>query len=347
MVENRKNGKEPVFIIRPAVKRFGLDYLHISLLVLVVILVALAFSLSVFRRGVVLQNCQYGVVNGTCAALEHNGTQALQSAERILASYATVNTSFSLLPYYSLINQSQAAYLPNQDRWLVVIPYLNPLLNNEKSNFSMLLYGSNLTLASPFIETIKPASPTNNTVQGLGFVNIYGRALCTTSKPIQVYLVTDPYAPGAIQSLYTALNASRQFNGSVNMSYYFIFSQYAAGFYNGYGIQKTQALGQYLSCASRQPGKLAGFLSNLTILYKGLPVSNYTLDQVEIGSGMNTTRFNACLNTSAANLNYQASLAGLYGVTVTPEFITDCKYASIPQTLGYAINYTLKSIGSK
>ena len=44
------NSKEPVFIIRPASKHLGLDYLHILLIALVIILIVLAFALSTFQR---------------------------------------------------------------------------------------------------------------------------------------------------------------------------------------------------------------------------------------------------------------------------------------------------------
>ena len=340
----KKNEKEPVFIIRPAIKNYGLDYLHISLIVLVIILVGLALALSTFKQGTVLQNCSYGIVNGTCATLKYNSTQALASAERILASYAQINTTLALLPYYSLVNQSSVSYLQNQSEWLVIMPYIDPLAGNEISNMTMVLSGNDLSLKSSSLETIKPPKGGNNSVSGLGAVDLYGKALCTLTKPVPVYLITDPYAPGAISSLYTAVNAGKQFSGSVNISYDFIFSDYAVRFYNGSGVERTQALGRYLMCASRQPERLVPFLSNLSIVYLGSPVSNYTLTQVEDGSGMNLSRFNACLGNATTSLNNQASLARLYGVTSTPEFIVDCKYASIPQTVDYAIDYTLKSL---
>jgi hypothetical protein len=144
--------------------------------------------------------------------------------------------------------------------------------------------------------------------------------------------------------MYVALNASKKYNGSINMSYFFIFSGYSARFYDGYGIEKTQDMGSYLSCASRQPGRLGAFLSNLSIIYTGAPISNLTLNQVVVGSGMNFSKFGACLVNSTYSLDNQAKLAGFYNVTTVPEFITDCKYASIPQTLDYAINYTLGSL---
>ena len=40
----------PVFLVRPRSKKLGLDYLHIILILLAVILAALAYSLSGFRE---------------------------------------------------------------------------------------------------------------------------------------------------------------------------------------------------------------------------------------------------------------------------------------------------------
>jgi hypothetical protein len=335
----RKEG-EPVFILKPALKNYGLDYLHVELIALVVILVVLAFALASFKPGVVIKSCAYGAVNGTCTEPAHNSTQALAAAERVIASYATINTSFSLLPYYALVNESRASYLPGQRAWFIVVPYINPFISNAIFNFSMLLSDSNLSLENSFSPMIKPVLYTNNTVVAPGVVSLYGAALCTTSKPVPVYIVTDPYSTGALPALNTALNASKRFGSEINMSYYFIFAGSAISFYNGYGMEATQLLGRYLSCASRQ-GNFGDFLSNLSIAYAGVPLYNSTLYEVAQGSSLNMSSLNACMANSITSLNYQAKLAELYNVVTTPEFIVNCKYATIPQTLNMAINYSL------
>lgn len=177
-------------------------------------------------------------------------------------------------------------------------------------------------------------------------MDLYGKALCSSTKPVPVYLITDPYAPGAIASMYDAISTSSEFAGSVNMSYDFVFTNYAIKFYNSSSVGKTQALGEYLMCASRQPSRLAAFLANLSIIYLGTPIDSSVLGEVEAGAKMNESSFNACLSNATSTLNSQAALAHLYGITSTPEFVVDCKYAAIPQTVGYAINYTLKSLKS-
>src|SRR5271168_1470309 len=139
--KSKITSKEPVFIVKPAFKNFGLDYLHIILIALVIVLVVLAFALSTFKQGVVVTNCQYGNnVSGSCNTTMHNSSQALGAAERDLASYSKINTSLSLIPYYSLVNRSEVSYLPQSKKWLVIVPYIDPLANNTIFNISLLLY---------------------------------------------------------------------------------------------------------------------------------------------------------------------------------------------------------------
>ncbi len=333
-----RNGKEPVFIIRPASRRLGLDYLHIALLALVIILIVLAFALSTFKQGIIVNNC------AACSSNElHNSTQALGAAERYIAAYSTVNTSLALVPYYSLVNQSTVSYIPQSKEWLVVVPYMDPLLNGKVFNMSLLLYDSNLSLAGSFLQAIKPKITTRNNVVSLGTINLYNEVACKTSKPIPVYVVTDPYAPGAFDAIDSAINSSNNFKGSVNVSYFFVFTVYSINHYGGFGLNQTQNLGRYMECASRQQ-RFPQFMSNLSIAFNGNPLSNQTLYQVVEGSGLNTTGFGACMDNVSGYLNTQAEFARLYNITSTPDIIVNCRYQTLPQTLGYAINYSLSQI---
>lgn len=347
MADNKKGtsrmGKEPVFIVKPVHRNFGLDYLHITLLALVIILIALAFALSTFKQGRIVTPCGSGnsslcnvTVNGTI----HTSAQALAAAESALAAYSSINTSLSLLPYYSLVNRSRVDYLSNSKEWLVTIPYINPLANNTVSNLSLVLYDSNLSLASAYLQSLTPATPTNNSVVGLGTVQLSGEVSCKTTKPVPLYIVTDPYSPGMLRTLDAAINASNRYRGSVNTSYYFIFSGYSQQFYNGYGILDTQQLGRYLYCASHQ-SNFPQFVSNLSIAYTGAPLANLTLYQVSLGSNLNMAALNACMQNVTTSLNYQSEFADLYHIVSTPEIIVNCKYTTLPQTLDYAINYSL------
>ncbi len=339
------SGKEPVFIVKPALKNYGLDYLHISLIALVIILIVLAFALSSFKQGIVVTNCQYGSNStGSCNTTVHNSTQVLAAAERYLAAYSNVNTSLALVPYYALVNKSKVSYLVQGREWLVVVPYIDPFVKNTIFNMSLLLYDSNLSLANSFQQTLLPSVKTNNSVVALGTVSLYGEAACRTSTPIPIYVVTDPYAPGAINALNTTIKAARQYGSRINVSYFFIFSGYSISYYKGYGVSQTQYLGMYMECASQQRDRFPQFLSNLSIAYTGSPIGNQTLYQIVLGSGLNTSEFSGCMNNVTRTLNVQAEFANLYHIVSTPTVIVNCRYSTIPQTINYAINYSLNNL---
>lgn len=338
------SSKEPVFIVKPALKNYGLDYLHISLIALVIILVGVAFALSTFKQGVIVTNCQYGNVNGTCTTTIHNSTQVMSAAQKDLASFSNINTSLSLIPYFALINKSQVSYLVQSKQWLVEVPYIDPLAKNTIFNISLLLYDSNLSLANSFLQTLSPAVKTNNSVVSLGTVSIYGESACKTSTPIPIYVVTDPYAPGVLNALNTSIAVAKEYGSKINVSYFFIFGGYSIQYYNGFGVEHTQQLGRYLECASEQPGNFQNFISNLSIAYTGKPLENQTLYQIELGSNMNSSQFGNCMNNVTRTLNIQAQFANLYHIVSTPAIIVNCKYSTIPQSMNYAINYSLNSL---
>ncbi len=340
---SRNSTKEPLFIIKPASRMGGLDYLHIALIALVILLVIVAFALSVFKQGVILENCPYGIVNDTCAhAPSSNATaeaDAISAAGRVLAGYQNSSSSLSILPYYSLINQSKAYYMQANGTWLVTVPYLDPFENDTEYNISILLY-KNLSLDSIFLSTAKPMVSSNYSTVAFGTVDITNKYLCNYSAPIPVYLITDPYAPGAIAAISRAINASSQYAGKVDMNYYFIFSDYSINLYKEYGMQATQALGDYLVCASHQPN-FRQFVGNLSTIDTSTPQSVSVLNSIVQASGINTTSFDSCLANVSGPLDAQAEFASLYNLKVLPSFIVNCKYQTLPQTLDSAINYSL------
>jgi len=343
--DKRISGKEPVFLVKPAFKNFGLDYLHITLIALVIILIALSFALSAFKQGVVISNCQLGTSStGACNTTVHNSTQVLAAAERYLASYSNVNTSLQLIPYYSLVNRSKVSYLVQTKQWLVVVPYIDPFASNTIFNVSLLMYDSNLSLAGSFLQTISPTVPTNDSVAALGTVSLYSESACKTSIPIPVYVVTDPYAPGMLNALNTSIEAAKAYGSKINVTYFFIFSGYSIPYYSSYGAPQTQLMGQYLSCASRQPASFHDFVSNLSTAYSGRPLNNQTLYQIVQGSGLNQSQFGGCMQNVTTRLNIEAQFANLYHIISTPTIIVNCRYSTIPQTLNYAINYSISKL---
>lgn len=337
---------EPVFIVRAATKNWGLDYFHITLIALVIVLVALAFALSLFKPGAVVNSCSYGVTaNGTCISLPYSTNEVLQTVGKYLAGYSLANSSLSILPYYSKFNESNVSYLPQQNEWFVRVPYLDPFESNKTFNVSFVL-SHNLSIENVFISTIRPYTGGNDSTVALGAVKINGKNFCNYSTPIPTYLITDPYAPGAIPAMQKAVNITNEYNGKVNVLYYFIFSGFSESHYAGYGVGETQALGKYLACTSLQ-SQFGTFLTNLNVAYTGNPLPNATLSLVAADSGINSTRLNTCMETVSTALDNQAVLANLYNVTSVPIFIVNCKYMSIPQTTNYAINYTLDQLTKK
>ncbi len=285
---NKYQDKQPVMIVRPAIKSLGLDYLHISLVALVIILAALAFSLSTFKSST-LTNCPYGVsANGMCITPIHNSMQALNAAESAIASYSTVNTTFNLLPYYSLPNQSMVSYLANQSAWYIVMPYVDPLAGNSIQYYSLTLRDSNLSVLQSYISSLNPPFISPNRVTSFGVVTIDQKTQCTLSSNavMPVYSFIDPFAPGAIQGIRASLNATHAFGSRINNTYEFIFTNYSSRYYPGYGINQTQQTGKDLFCASLQP-RFNAYLANYSILFAGAPLQNATLNQVAIGSGLN------------------------------------------------------------
>lgn len=339
MQAKKQDGRQkPVFIVK-STRMGGLDYLHISLIALVLILIGFAFALAYFKPGSTLVNCPYGVLNGTCAGAPYNSSQATQAVGRILAGYAASNTSLSVLAYYSLPNRTTVSYVPDLKEWVAVVPYRDPFYNNETLNVSFILSG-NLTLRQPFLSMVGPAKPTNDTVVSFGTVSLAGKSQCSSSQPVPVYFITDPYVPGFINYTEGALGLQRQYGGSVNVSYYFVSSSYSASKYGQYGVAGTQALAGYLSCASKQ-GRLGSFVSNLSLSYTGEPLPYSTLSDVALGSGLNATRLSACMDNVSSALAVQTALAAFYSVQSVPVYIANCRYQSIPGTAQYAVDYAL------
>ncbi len=337
----RLSGSEPVLIIKPALKNLGLDYLHITLIALVVVLVALSFELSTFKPGLLMENCSYGTLaNGTCMTPVHNESQAIAGAGRILAGYATLTqSSLSLLPFYSKMNEATASYLSQQKEWFVAVPYIDPLYNNKTFSLSLLIYDANLSLAKSFVESAVPSSTTNDTVVALGVVKIADKVACTTKPPYPLYAFIDPYAPGAIGGIYAALNQSLQRPGELNVSYKFITTGYETQYYAGYGLNETLGLNENLFCASMQPEKFGAYMHNLSILYTGAPISGSSLYSVAAGSGLNISGFDACMTNSSQVINHQNLLASFYSVSPPPSYVVNCEYDTIPQMLNRTVSY--------
>ncbi len=340
-INKRAAKQEPVFLVKPISRYGGLDNLHISLIALAALLAILAFVLANFHSTVV---CAAGELNGTCVTPSHTSAQAISAAGKIIAAYSSFNSSLSLLPYYSLINESKASYLANRDEWLVTVPYVDPF-TNEQVNLTLIIRDSNLTLAQSSMQTVAPSSYSNKSVVALGTIGLPGRSDCSYSAPVPVYMFTDPYAPHALADISSAINFSAAHASQVNTSYKFIFSNYAISKYTQYGVNATQLLGGYLACASAQP-RFAQFVGNLSTVYDGSPLSGSLLYQIANASGLSMGEFSSCMNNVSDALVHQAQLAYIYNVTVNPSFVVNCRYSTIPSQLGHAVGYAINQLNA-
>ena len=124
--KNAAHIKEPGLLVRPLGRFGGLDGIHITLIIVIALLFVLLAVVSYARPVVItnstsLANCTYGIFNGSCARPMHNTTQIKGLTGRILASYASVNSSLSLLPFISNVSSTNVTYLPASGEWYVSV----------------------------------------------------------------------------------------------------------------------------------------------------------------------------------------------------------------------------------
>ena len=330
----------PAFIVKSATRRGGLDYLHITLIVLVVVLVGLALSLSRFSA-VKLVNCEYGVVNGTCASQSYNSSAVLMSAKKIIAGYLSSNTSLSLIPYYTIPSEYNAIYAPVSQKWFVYTPYIDPYTNQTVGMF--LVLNKNLSLNESLSQTIPPSYTSNDYVIANGTVKLAGHVASTTSKPIPINLVVDPYSKDSVRAIEAMINASKTFGNEITPKYDFIFTATAQSKYQSFGIVETQALASYIFCASNQT-EFPSFMNYTSVAFTGNPVPVSSLDTITNQSGINYTYMRECVLNSAKPLYYQSLFAQFYNITTTPEFIVNGEYETISTRLNASIGYALGQV---
>jgi hypothetical protein len=283
-------------------------------------------------------NCTYGSFNGSCVSPLHNSSSVKLMIGRILASYGYTNSSLSLLPYLSVFQNSSAAYLPTTKEWLVTVPTINPTTGNTFYT-SFLLYDSNLSLVTPYIQTLRTSSVVNNYVVSQGVVRLSGKFACLQQHPLQVYWFMDPYAPGSISGLSNLTAIQAEYKGGVNATLKIVFGPYTQALGAVYGSNNAQLLGRYIFCAANQYN-FSRFVSNLNSVYSNAYVSPSLLLQIANQSRLNVPMLSSCILNSSSAINGQALLAQYYNITTTPMVVTNCMYLSIPQTANEAVCYS-------
>ena len=355
MAKNQnKKIKEPSVVIKPLGKLGGLDGIHITLIILLVLALIILLYITYAKQSIIvltnqsssnqtlnLTNCQYGYSNNSCITPLHNATQIKKIFENFLASYTYTNTSLSVIPYTSEVNQIKEYYSPNTKTWILTVPekYLN---TNSTFIFSAIINDLNVTQILPSVQTIKPTLSSKNSVSGYGYISLLNKTSCITSNSTPIYWFIDPYAAGSISGLSYLENIQNKFNTTVAPEIDILYTQSSQEVANQYGLQNATLIGKYLFCSSKQPN-FNKFVFTLNASYQNQYVSPNELNSIAKNSELNISQLTQCISSSQTIINRQSVLADYYNVTSSSSVIIGCKYQAIPQT-AYQTLCSIKSM---
>ncbi len=315
----------------------GLDSLHIALIAAIIILIALLFLIGVSRPVIIRNitnyssNCTY-LINGSCIKPLYNNSFILGYAERILASYAYINSVQSIIPFIANISQASVSFIPSINKYLVNIPLD---INNKTALFSILINDSKNLSYTSLEETIRPAQISNDKLVYKGVIYLANSAPCNTSNNITQYWFMDPYQPGAYNELNLFLNIRKNYS-YVNSKLFIIFGNYSQQVASEYGFENASYLGSYLFCASQQKNfpEFVKILEN----YQGY-IPKFLLSNIASEANLNFSVLNACLANASSHISAQTLLASHFNVSSSASVVTNCQYLSLPNTAIDAINY--------
>ncbi|MDE1855320.1 MAG: hypothetical protein KGH57_03330 [Candidatus Micrarchaeota archaeon] len=332
--------KEPSIIIKPLGRFGGLDKLHLTLIVLVALLLVLLLVVS-YGKPILVLPSNNTTSTGNFSTV-HTQAQIKTLAERILASYAGLNSSLSLIPFISNVSSMQVSYVPQSRQWYVQLTAKN-IANSVAFSIAFAINDTNTSRVTPLIQTVIPSQILNNSVVSTGVVSLGGKYTCVNPKPTQVYWFVDPYAVGSVGSLVNASEIRQMYGGSVNLTLKMFVGTDTQRIGSQVGLFDALYLSKYALCASQQSG-FGSFASKLNSVYSGAYVSQNTLAMIANESGLNYTQLNSCIGTSSPLLNSQALLAQYYNITSTPVAVVDCHYLALPQTVHEALCYANPSL---
>ncbi len=333
--------KGPSVVVKPLGRLGGLDGIHLSLMALVMVMAALLLVIS-SNNGIratnstttLAYNCTTAAANGTCTAPIHNASQVRLAVEQFIARYSYLNTSYSLLPYISDVNSMTVSYSPSSGSWYASVPTKAP--GNNSTVYLSFIYNDRSASVMPFIQAVTPSLATQNYVKSYGVMQLTGKASCSVPYPEQVYWFIDPYSPGSISRLKDLTALESQFGNAMQAHLEILYTQYSAQVADAYGINNTEALGNYLFCASSQQN-FTRFVSTVNSTYSDKYMSPSFLATLAKDSGLDANALGTCMGNATGVIARQSVLAQYYNVTSTPLVITDCQYQSIPQTEQYAL----------
>jgi hypothetical protein len=340
LIKKENKIKEPSIIIRPIGRLGGLDNLHITLIIVIVLLFLIVLVTSYSKPILIINSSNSS--NVSVYAPEHSAAQIKILVERLLASYATVNTSLSLLPFVSNVAAMNATYLNASKSWYVHLTASNPE-SNITFAVAFLVNDLNITKVTPLLQAAIPSQIGNNTVVAQGVVKLGGKYACLSRSPMQVYWFMDPYASGAVRSLLNATSLEASLGNMINLTVKIRFGSDTQNIASSFGLFNAQYLGKYVFCASQQKN-FSSFASNLNSLYSGSYVSQGTLSKIANVSKLDFPELSSCINASSQTLNAQSLLAQYYNITQTPIVVVDCHYMALPQTAHEALCYAENSL---
>jgi hypothetical protein len=339
-MKKERSIKEPSIIIRPIGKLGGLDNLHATFIVVIALLFILLLVVSYSKPIVIITNSTQTNISASGAV--HTIAQIKDIASRVLASYSTVNSSLSLLPFISNVSGMSASYIPTATSWYVQLSAKN-FGSGPTFAVAFAINDIDTSKITPLIQTAVPSHISDNKVVAEGIVKLANKVTCINTTQTQVYWFIDPYATGAVSSLLNATSIERNFGSSVNLTMKVIFSSDTQRIASSYGLNNAEDLGRYIYCASQQRN-FSSFVSNLNSIYASSYVSQGVLSSTANFSRLNFTQLDGCLGSSQQVLNTQSLLAKYYNITQTPMEVVNCQYLSIPQTVGKALCYSDSSL---
>jgi hypothetical protein len=340
LIKKEDKIKEPSIIIRPIGKLGGLDNLHITLIVVIVLLFLLVLVTS-YSKPILITNSSNSS-NVSVHAPEHSAAQIKVLVERLLASYASVNTSLSVLPFISNITAMNLTYMNTSRSWYVHLTARNPG-NNITFAVAFLINDLDTTKVIPLLQAAMPSQVGNNTVIAQGVVQLGGKYACLTSSPMQIYWFIDPYAVGSVRSLLNVTNLETRLGNKVNLTVKIHFYSDTQNIASSFGLFNAQYLGKYIFCASQQKN-FSSFVSNLNSLYSGTYMPQGVLSNIANISKLDFPELSNCVNASTQTLNTQSLLAQYYNITQTPIVVVNCHYMALPQTVHEALCYAENSL---
>jgi hypothetical protein len=337
--------KEPSIIIKPIGRFGGLDNLHLMLIILVVLLFLVLFVVaSHFNSYIFITannstgTCANATSGVNCTGPIHSAAQIRTLAERMLASYANVNSSLSLLPFITNVSSMNVSYLQASRSWYVQLNAKN-FVNNFAFQVGFLINDRNTSQITPFLQTAKPSQLSNNIEVAAGVIQLSGGYPCLTPVPTQVYWFVDPYAVGSVASLLNASEIMQMYGSKVNLALKAVDGADTQRISASVGLFNAVYLSKYALCASQQKN-FSSFAANLNSAYNGSYMPQSVLAKIANDSKLNNVQLNACISASSTELGAQGLLAEQYNITQTPSVVVGCQYLALPQTTRAALCYT-------